>query len=163
MATKIKVEFSYGPYGEIIPPPLFTLSGITPEDLNDVVAEMTGDLYDQLPNPTLYHDDALAYLHQQNLLRVLAGEFPDAPDAIELRDAVLNGMRLSLRPLGQEAAMYAGFAPVLQRISDNDWRLGLAAHGQTAVIAGDAPSALRRARQIYVQWAEAEAGWGDDL
>lgn len=157
MPTQTKTtQFSYGPYGEIIPPPLFTLEGITPEDLNDVVAEMTGDLFEQLPDPALYHDDALVYLHQQNLLRVLQGDFPDQPDAVELRDAILTGTPFSLRPFGQETAMYAGFAPVLQRISDNDWRLGVVEHGRTAVIAGDAPAALRRARQIYVRWAEGE-------
>lgn len=153
-----KIEFSRGPHGEIIPPPLFTLSGVTPDDLDGVVAEMVGDIYDHLPDPSLYHEEALVYLHQQNLLRLLAGEFEESPEAVALREAVLRGELLSLRPFGREEATYRYFAPVLRRTGDDRWRLGLADYGRRTVLfsAADAPSALERARHIYVIWAELE-------
>ena len=151
-------DFTRGPYQEILPPPLFTLSGVTEDDLEDIVAEMAGDLYRDLLDPSLYYEDALVYLHQQNVLRVLAGEFAGDRDAGDLRDAVLRGEALSLRPFAQEDVVYLTFAPVLQRIGDDSWRLGVETYGKTAVIGGDAPTALRRAPQIYVSWAEAEGG-----
>jgi len=148
--------FSRGQYGEILPPPI--LDGLTPTDLDEVVREMIDDPdLTEGENLTSYHPQAMVYVLQQNLFRALTGELTD-PDAVDLRDAVLRGEPLSVRPVGHETLAYRTFAPVLQRISDNSWRLGLEEHGQTAIIAGDnAGLALRRAWQIYVTWAEAEA------
>ncbi len=155
MKTKTETDFSRGPYGEIFPPPL--LGGVTPAELDEIVHEMVDDealLADV--DLSQFHDEAMLYLHQQNLLDVLAGRRED-PDVADLREAVLQGEPLSLRPLGHEDISYRTFAPVLQRISDNSWRLGVESYGQTATVAGDnAGVALRRARQIYTGWAEAE-------
>jgi len=133
------------------------LNGLTPDDLDGVVREMIDDpALTEGEDLTAYHPQAMVYVLQQNLVRALTGEM-DSPDAVDLRTAVLRGEPLSVRPVGHETLAYRTFAPVLQRISDNSWRLGLEAHGQTAVIAGDnAGLALRRAWQIYVTWAEAE-------
>jgi hypothetical protein len=157
MPTKTtKPAFSRGPYGEILPPPL--MNGLTPADLNDVVREMIDDpALTEGEDLTPYHPNAMVYVLQQNLVRALSGEL-NGPDAADLRAAVLRGEPLSVRPVGHETLAYRTFAPVLQRISDTSWRLGLEKHGQTAIIAGDnAGIALRLARQIYVTWAEAEA------
>lgn len=154
-------DFSRGPYGEIFPPPL--VSGVTPEDLNTALLEMIGDedIVDgisELPvkEQDKFHQMALVYIHQQRLAQVFSDESHTNADMDDLRRAVLRGDSISLRPLGMERQNYRTFAPILQRISDTEWRLGVEGKGRTVVVPGLPSVVLRRARQLYVLWAEQE-------
>ncbi len=160
MVGKIDKEFARGPYGEILPPPL--VAGHTPADLDEILQEILADdegLYDSL-SPTerqSYHGQMLIYLHQERMMQAFAGEF-DGPDAADIYQAVVVGSEaISLRPPGMEEVIYQTFAPVLQRIGpEQQWRFGVEGQGHFITLTGAAPTVLRRARQLYVTWAEAE-------
>lgn len=151
----IKDTFERGPYGEIMPPPM--LAGAMP---GETLHEMVGpEIFEQMKpeEREAFYGEAAVYLHQKNLLRLFAGEFPGGmPEAAALYQAVMQGEPISLRPLGWEGATYHTFAPILQRIAGDEWRVGLAGQGHCIALAGSPASVLRRARQLYVIWAENE-------
>ena len=151
------MNFSRGPHGEIFPPPL--VAGASPEEaLREMVG---GDIYERMEpaERKAFYGEALLYIHQQNLRRALAGEMADDPDADALCWAVVQqGEPMSLRPLGMEEMEFKTFAPVLRRVGDDRWQVGIPDDGHHVILIGDAPSVLRQAQQLYVAWAEAETG-----
>lgn len=154
-------SFGTGPYGEILPPPL--VSGVDPEEAAVAMVRASRQAGQPIVSiPTKgesrrgYLNQALLYLHQQNLTRALAGQL-DEPDAAALRDAVLRGQTLSLRPLGLEQLYFSSFAPVVQQIGDNLWRIGLPGQGRVKTFSASAGEAIVQAQRLYVEWSTAEA------
>jgi hypothetical protein len=148
--------FRRGPYGEILPPRLIEV--VTPTDLAMLLLELTGAeaVSDNFIHDPFYQQIALDYAHQQRLLQIFGGGFVGDPAAAALYLAVMRGEPLSLRPLGQEGTTYRTFAPVLQRVGDETWRVGRPEDGRWLQLSGQPAVVLRRARQLYIQWAGAE-------
>jgi hypothetical protein len=147
-------DFTLGPFGEVIPPPL--VDGVTAEE-----AWQQAGLGPRPPGMGDAEFGGLAAmaLQQKRLAEALVGR-ASAPDARALYEAVTRrGQPLSLRPLGMEQESYRTFAPVLQRVARDRWRVGVQSHGKTQeIFAADPAQALDRARELYVQWAEEENG-----
>ncbi len=153
-------DFERGPYDEIFPTPL--VAGFEPEA---VLRAMVGEETYRAMGPgerRAFYGEAMVYAHQQNLLRALGGELSGDPEAEALYRAVVEERRpVSLRPLGMEGLSYTTFAPVLRRMGDDEWQVGLPGVGFCCTtLTGDAPAVLRRAWALYVAWAEAEEGGG---
>lgn len=154
-------EFNRGPYGEILPPPL--VAGASPEEAAEFLVQ-TASANDQpittVPSRGKARDghlnQALLFLHQQNLSLALSGDLSHDPDAAALRTAILRGEPLSLRPLGQEQLYFATFVPVLQMIGSDLWRIGKPNRGRHHIFQGSPGEAMMVAHRLYVSWAEEE-------
>ncbi len=154
------LDFVRGPYGEIFPPPL--VGGLDPEEALAQFLDLTaaaGHPVNHLPTRGESRKGlinlAMLYHHQLNLKRALSGEWDD-PDALRLRQAVLDGEPLSLRPLGLETLHFSTFAPILQWIGGRRWRVGQADAGRSMVLEGEIGAALEQAWELYRQWSEEE-------
>ena len=174
------IDFSRGPYGEILPPPL--VSGVDPDE---ALAQFVQDA-ERSGNPVTVPSRgqsrkgminlAMLYVHQQNLKRALSGELPDDPDGQALYDQVFeDGELLSLRPVGMESLHFATFAPVLRHLEGRPsppdsatskrglWRVGLPEEspampkGRNALITGEPGEVLEKAWAMYVQWSTEES------
>lgn len=174
MAGSGKTRQAVGPHGEILPPPL--TAGLDPDE---ALKEMVGEeLFEQMPaaERAAFYGDAAIYAHQKRLEQVFAGQTDGIEGGAELYDAAMAGATISLRPLGYERVQYRTFAPVLHRLPDGRWRVGLPgerlpgerlpserlpserSEGKTQVLdETDGRLAYLAARTLYVQWAEAEA------
>lgn len=158
--TITKTDFATGPYGEILPPPL--VSGVSPEEAAETMvraSHSTSCAITSIPTRgaarTGHINQGLLHLHQQNLVRALTGQLGD-PDAVELRNAVLRGEAMSLRPLGLELLYFSSFVPVLQSVSDGVWRIGKQNQGKVKTFQAAPDEALTQAQRLYVEWATAE-------
>jgi hypothetical protein len=157
-----KIIFDRGPDNEIIVPPL--LDWIT---LEEAVRRFFADnlaLGAKLPPPRdaterRYQENlALLYCHQMRLRGVIGGALRDeTPFEKALRQAVLAGERLSLRPPGGEA-LKLPFVPILQRLElDSElWQIGLPGRGQWLTFRADPKNVIEKAQQMYVDWCAAE-------
>jgi hypothetical protein len=147
-------DFTLGPFGEIIPPPL--VDGLTAEE-----AWQQAGLGEPPPGLSEEERGGLAAMawQQERLAEALSGR-SSAPEARALYEAVTRrGRALSLRPPGMEQESYRTFAPVLQRIARDRWRIGVEGKGYTReIFAADAAQALSKARELYVRWANEERG-----
>jgi hypothetical protein len=166
------IDFTRGPYGEILPPPL--VSGVDPDEAlaqfvqaaersgNPVTVPSRGQSRKGMINL------AMLYIHQQNLKRALSGDLPDDgvgdnADGQALYEKVVeDGEMLSLRPLGLERLHFATFAPVMRHFEANRWRVGLPSstldkRGRTAVIEGEPGAVLEKAWALYVKWSAEES------
>lgn len=162
------MQFSRGPYDEILAPPL--TSGLDPEAaLAQMVAAVEASGHEiTIPKRGESRrgiiNVAFLYCHQINLAAALSGTLTEDPAAVALARAILDAREpLSLRPLGLESLYFATFAPVLQRLAGDNWRVGRADWGRTLVFeATDPAQALEHARQVYVKWTAAEdEKWAD--
>ena len=158
-------DFTLGPFGEILPPPL--VDGLTAEEaweLAGLASLPSAASVERVPPPGLSEDErgglaAMAPLQQKRLAEALGGQLP-TPDGRALYQAVTRrGRPLSLRPLGMEQESYRSFAPVLQRTARDRWRFGVEGYGRTQELpTGNPAQALEQARQLYVQWEREENG-----
>jgi hypothetical protein len=165
------IDFTRGPYGEILPPPL--VSGVDPDEAlaqfvqaaersgNPVTVPSRGQSRKGMINL------AMLYAHQQNLKRALSDLSDDGvgdnADGQALYEKVVeDGELLSLRPLGLERLHFATFAPVLRHFEANRWRVGLPSstldkRGRTAVLEGEPGDVLEKAWALYVKWSAEES------
>jgi hypothetical protein len=154
----VPIEFERGPYGEILPPPL--VAGMTPQEILETWARDVGVAVEEIPDEIVGEMEnlSLVCVHEERLRRAIAGEMMDDPDARDLYRAVtLEGEPMSLCPLGQEGLTFSTFvAPVLRRVGEDRWRIGVEGQGRMLEIAVAPGEALRRAREIYWAWCEAE-------
>lgn len=146
--------WAYGPYGEILPPPL--VAGLNPDD---VLREMVGaEIFDLMPpgERKMFYGEAAIYAHQKQLEQTFAGDTGGDKDKEGLYRAILAGKSLSLRPLGYERQTYSNFAPVWRRVGDSRWQVGVEGQGEVEVFEAESvKSAYLKARDLYVVWAEA--------
>lgn len=149
-------KWAYGPYGEILPPPL--VAGLNPDD---VLREMVGiEIFRQMPENEreMFYGEAAIYAHQKQLECAFAGESGGDKDKEFIYQAILEGKPLSLRPLGYERQRYSTFAPVWRRVGNGKWQVGIELAGKVEVFETEnVKAAYLKARDIYVVWAEAEA------
>jgi hypothetical protein len=152
--------FTYGPFGEILPPPL--VAGVDPEEAREQAGLVSLPSVERVPQPGLSRAErdglAAMALQQVRLAEALGGRLATAEGRALYRAVAQQGKMLSLRPLGMEGESYRTFAPVLQRISRDRWRVGTRGHGRVQeLFAADPAQALDKARELYVRWAEEEA------
>jgi len=154
-------SFSTGPYGEILPPPL--AADATTDEIMEYYREHAGKLLQ--PDPARHNSETmeviftLARLLYQRaaILRVLSGETHDQVEAALYNFIVERRYPVSLRPLALEDLQYETFAPVLQRIEGNIWRVGVETNGKFMDFsAQSAAQAFEFASAIYVQWSNEE-------
>ncbi|MFQ5616795.1 MAG: hypothetical protein ACE5GO_10120 [Anaerolineales bacterium] len=152
-------DWTYGPYGEILPP--FLAAGADPDEtLKEMVGEET---FEAMPpdERELFYGEAAIYAHQRALERVFAGQTAGDPAKSALHRAIYEGRLISLRPLGYEREQHRAFAPVLRCLGDERWQVGLPERGRHLVLTGGGEQAYLAARNLYVEWTEAEVE-GDD-
>ncbi len=130
----VPIEFERGPFGEIVPPSL-------------VAGMPMGEALDNL---------GLVYVHQRRLRQAIAGELDEAEARDLYRAVVVEGERLSLRPLGQEERAFSTFAPVLQRIEGERWRVGVAGQGRTREITAPLGRVVELAQGVFVELCKVE-------
>jgi hypothetical protein len=100
---------------------------------------------------------ALVYVHQLRLRDAIAGQLQDDPDARDLYQAVvLEGEPMSLRPLGMEGLVFSTFAPVLQRVGEDRWRVGVEGQGKTTVFDAPLDQVIAKAQAAYVKLSDAD-------
>jgi len=165
------ITFERGPHGEIFPPPL--VAGMTMEEaLEELMraSEELGHPITDMPSRGRSREGmewlAVVHAHQHRLRSCLAGEMMDNPDVLDLHQAVMvEGEPMSLRPLGQEDLVFAGFVPVLQRIEGDLWRIGIGEEqGKALEITAAPEDVVRRAQEIYVLWSDADdEAWGKQV
>lgn len=149
------MQFRRGTYGEILLAPLVA-------DLSaaEVLQKMVGEeLYKKMASnerETLY-DEAIHSFHRQNLRRALSGEVTDDPRAMDLYRAVMRGEPLNLYPVGLKKQSFKSFVPILRRIGDEQWQLGLPKAGRHTILTGAMGPTLRQVWHLYMEWMEAEA------
>ena len=134
------MEFERGPYDEILPPPL--IGDVSPEEAWKRLYAFSLSKGHKLDKPETEEDRAVLYnlggvfVHQTRLREVIAGQ-AETDVEIALRDAVLRGERLSLRPLGLEDKEFQTFAPVLERLGTTEWLVGLPGQGHVEPLIGE--------------------------
>ncbi|MHC1732930.1 MAG: hypothetical protein AB9888_13005 [Bacteroidales bacterium] len=149
------IDFKRGFKGEIIPPSLVDCMDpiqMTQEFLG--IVGISGKLL--LFNPTFCRLSKM-YFQQAEMARVFTGERNDEL-AVALRESILTGNMLSLRPLGQEEKIFFSFYPIL-RLADPlnwIWEIGLSFWGTRyhSFTQPDLSKAYLQARDSYAQWAD---------
>jgi len=168
-AVKV-IEFERGPYGEIFPPPL--VAGVDPDEALDKLAKDSAAMGSPITDmPTRgrsrqgMYNLALVYVHQLRLRDAIAGQLQGDPDARDLYQAVvLEGEPMSLRPLGMEALTFSTFAPVLQHVGENRWRIGVEGQGKTTVFDAPLDQVIAQAQAAYVKLSDADdEDWDDKI
>ena len=155
------ITFQRGPYDEILPPPL--IGDVSPEECWKRLYAFSLSKGTKLDKPETDEDRAVLYnlggvfVHQMRLREVIGGQ-AETEVEIALRDAVWQGERLSLRPLGLEDKVFQTFAPVLERLGTTEWLVGVAGEGQVEPLIGVPPKdVVEQAQEIYVRWRDAES------
>lgn len=152
-----EITFPTGPYGEILPPPL--LAHLTPEqawqryyDFNLTIGVTLDGPQNEAEKP-IWYNLAMVFCHQVRLREVIAGIAPNETETeTAMRLLVQQGYALSLRPIGLEDRNPKTFVPVLTRLSDETWRLGLPDQGRTKVFEAPLENVVEQAQQWYVAW-----------
>ena len=86
--------------------------------------------------------------YQEYLLGLLSGEAADDPEAAVLYRAVMRGEPLNLYPTGMNGLNHKTFVPVLRRIGDDQWQVGIPGQGHHTIFIGDVVSALHQVWQL---------------
>jgi hypothetical protein len=147
----VPIEFERGPFGEIVPPSL--AAGMPADEALEMLARDSGTPAGEVENL------GLVYVHQRCLRRAIAGELNDDDAARDLyRAVVVEGEPLSLRPLGQEERVFSTFAPVLQHIEGELWRVGVAEQGRTREFTAPLGRVVELAQGVFVEWFKTEVG-----
>ena len=153
------MRFTKGPYGEIYPPPLF--EGVTQAQ---VVARFKAlHLAQGKPLTEPKTDEgkkalinlAMTYHHQMHFRKVIGGQGQTETERA-LHAAVVAGERLSIRPIGHEGRENTTFAPVLTRLGEQQWQMGLDGQGNVRVVDATDDQIIEQAQAIYVEWSRAE-------
>ena len=162
------IGFERGHYGEIFPPPL--VAGVDPDEALNKLAEDSAAMGSPITDmPTRgrsrqgMYNLALVYVHQLRLREAVAGQLQDDPDARDLYQAVvIGGEAMSLRPLGMEALVFSTFAPVLQRVGEDRWRIGVEGQGKTLVFNASLDEVIAQAQAAYVKLSDTDDNDWDD-
>lgn len=148
------MDFQRGPYGEILLAPL--LGNISPaEALQEMVGQETYKKMTPGERDALY-DEAIHRIHRQNLHRILSGEVGSDVKAMLLFRAVMRGEPLNLYPVELKQKDFASFVPILQRIGEEQWRLGLPEKGRYAILMGRVGLVLWQVWKLYREWLAEE-------
>ena len=146
-------HWTTGKYGEIIPYSL--VAGLNPDE---ILQDMVGiEIFRQMPENEreMFYGEAAIYAHQKRLERVFSGLVGGDEALAAIFEGVMNGTPITLCPLGYENWPHA-FAPVLQYLGRNTWRVGVAEGAMPIrILTGPAETVYRQARQLYVSWVEA--------
>ncbi|MCL4302213.1 MAG: hypothetical protein KJ077_41380 [Anaerolineae bacterium] len=148
------MEFQRGTYGEILLTPL-----TADMSLEEALQEMVGkEMYQKMTSGEreAWCDEAIHSIHRQNLQRVLSGEVAGNAKAMVLYRAVMRGEPLNLYPIGLKRKNFNSFTPILRRVGDEQWQLGLPETGRYAILMGRVTLVLRQVWQLYLEWMEAE-------
>ncbi len=144
----VPIEFERGLYGEIVSPSL--VAGMLVDEALRMLARDSGVPAGEVESL------GLVYVHQRRLRQAIAGELDDDVARDLYQAVVVEGEPLSLRPLGQEEYDLCSFAPVLQRVEGDRWRVGVAGQGRTREIAAPLGRVVELAQQLYGQWFNEE-------
>jgi hypothetical protein len=87
---------------------------------------------------------------------VLAGRKIEDPAAMALYRAVVQGEPVSLHPMTPNGRKMRTFVPVLVRIGDEQWQLGIVGKGRYAIIMGSIDEVLWQVWWFYQKWEKAE-------
>ena len=156
------ILFETGPYGEVFPFPL--TGGLEPDDALEQLSQDSAAMGSPIKMPTRgksldgMYSLAMLYVHQLRLRQALAGELEELPEAVALRQIVMEQHQLmSLRPLTMEYQDY-GFAPVLHFTEDGKWVVGQEDVGRLEVTfeEEDPCQAMARAQALFKTWAESD-------
>lgn len=149
----MEMKFQRGTYGEILLTPLI-FNPVLEEAPLKVVGEerMTSDEGEAL------HDEVIHAIHQQNLQRILSGDVAGDVTAMVLYRAVMRGEPLNLYPVGLKRKEIKSFKPILRRVGNEQWRLGLPGQGRYAVVMGRTTLILQQVWQLYLEWIATETG-----
>jgi hypothetical protein len=142
----VLIEFERGPHGEIVPPSL--VADMSADEALETLALGSGAALEGMENL------GLVYVHQRRLRRAIAGELDDDVARDLYRAVVVEGEPLSLRPLGQEERVFSTFAPVLQRVEGERWRVGVVGQGRTREITAPPGRVVELAQDVFVEWCE---------
>ncbi len=144
------------------------MNDISPEAAYKRLYAFSLSIGHKLDQPETDEDRAVLYnlggvfVHQMRLREVIGGQ-AETEIEIALREAVWQGERLSLRPLGLEDLNFDTFAPVLERLGTNDWLVGVPGAGQVVPLEGVPPAdVVEKAQAIYVGWRDGKGQTGDD-
>ncbi len=148
------IEFTRGPYGEFLLPPL--VIGVTAEEIWSWFAGRMGQK--EAESLRIQHGAdsslvlAMAAYHNHRLAQVVGGDARTL-DERQVQKAVFAREPISLRPLTLEGSDPPGFAPVLQYLGSNRWRVGQSGVGKADEFEeSNHEAAVRRAHRLYVEW-----------
>jgi hypothetical protein len=148
------------------------VSGIHPDEALALLAQVSQDIgspITAMPSKGKalagMYQRAEIYIHQLRLREAIAGSLVDDPDARRLYRAVVErGQAMSLLPLKHEDQYPDTFAPVLQRIEGDRWRVGLEGQGQTTEIDAPLADVVRAAQEIFNAWFAADQDrWNEKI
>lgn len=165
-------NFSLGPYGEILPPPL--VGSLSEEECLQALVDQSAQKGQPITVPSRGKSRAgliqlgVVYVHQQNLAKAIAGQMMDDLDGAALYEDVVHHKKpLSLRPLSLESLWFEGFAPMVQYLGDDTWRIGAEDKGKSQLLKKTPAQIMSAAQQIYTDWSKADdqkwKGWLKDL
>ncbi len=136
------MDFQRGVYSEIVPDWIIS----------------TGDDDKRRPGQADIRPERMRlHRYQRYLFQVLLGRVSNRPEDRHLFRAVALGAPVSLCPA--ELANGQGpqtFVPILQRVGDDRWQLGLPGQGRYAILMGSIGLVLQQVKQLYFEWVEAE-------
>ncbi len=159
-----EITLKTGLYEELFAPPLLSHLA-SPEEAWQRYYEYNLSLGVTLDGPKseaekpIWYNLAMLYCHQVRLREVIAGSAPNPTETEQaLAYLVQSGYRLSLRPLGLEYKNPKTFAPVLTRLEEELWRIGMPDQGRNRLFHASLEKAVEEAQHIYVAWVDEEDG-----
>jgi len=148
--------FQRGVYGEILP--IWLVPHASSQRSIGVMSRGGMDWSDQqntLSERVIFSD------YQKNLSQVLLGRKTEDPADFALYRAVAQGERVSLRPIAVNGSELETFVPVLARIGDEQWQLGIGGEGRYAIVMGSIDEVLWQVWWYFLEWEKAETVEGE--